>query len=130
MTPEQKIKYLMLAVSARWQKIDPPDYLAMTGEDIDEAYDVLVSEDGHWDAKSETREGEVETGLPADGGCHYEAKAVAAQLPDRSWVGWTYYYGGGKHSDPESIDWMEDAYDLSCTEEEKVVTVRTFTAIS
>lgn len=129
MTPEQKIKYLMLAVSARWQKMPAPDYSAMTGDDIDAAYEALVSEDRHWDAKSETREGEVETGLPADGGRHYEAKAVAARLPDGSWVGWTYYYGGGKHSDPDSIDWMDDAYDLSCTEEVKTMTVRTFSQV-
>ena len=48
-------------------------------------------------------------------------------MPDGSWVGWTYWYGGGKYGEPEAIDWMDDAYDLACTEEEKVVTVRTFT---
>ncbi|MEB0078047.1 hypothetical protein QN386_22390 [Pseudomonas sp. CCI3.2] len=127
MTPEQKVKYLILDWASKWDGETLESFNSRTGEEVEAAYDELVEADGHWDAKSETREGEVETELPADGGRHYEANSVAAQLPDKSWVGWTYYYGGGKHSDPDSIEWMEDAYDLTCAEEEKVVTVRTFT---
>ena len=48
-------------------------------------------------------------------------------MPDGSWVGWTYWYGGGKHAEPEVMDWMGEAYPLDCVEEEKMVTVRTFT---
>lgn len=70
----------------------------------------------------------METGLPAPSSRHYESEAVAYQYVDGSWVGWSYWYGGGKHGEPEAIDWMEDAYDVNCTEEEKVVVVRTFTA--
>lgn len=35
-------------------------------------------------------------------------------------------YGGGKHGEPEAIDWIEHAYNLDCIEEEKLVVVRTF----
>jgi hypothetical protein len=127
MTPEQKVKYLILEWAEKWDGETAATFAARTGEEVDEAYDALVEADAHWDAKSETREGEIETGLPADGGRHYEAKAVGGRLPDDSWVGWTYYYGGGKHSDPDSVDWIEHAYDLLCVVEERVMTVRTFT---
>ncbi len=120
MTPEQKLKWAIL-VSA---KDDAPD---VTEENVDELYDKLVEEDMHWDAKNEMRGGEVETKLSCQWSRHYESKSVAAKMPDGSWVGWTYWYGGGKHGEPESIDWMEEAYDLDCTEEEKVVVVQTFT---
>jgi hypothetical protein len=78
------------------------------------------------DARSEVRQGEMETDLPCPSSRHYESKSVAAKLPDGSWVGWTYWYGGGKHGEPEAIDWIDDAYNLNCTEEEKMVTVRIF----
>ena len=54
---------------------------------------------------------------------HYESDAVAKNLPDGTWVGWTYYHGGGKHSDPGSIPWMEDAYNVTSHEETRVVRV-------
>lgn len=78
------------------------------------------------DYKYEMREGAIETGLPCEHSRHYESKSVAAQASDGSWGGWTYWYGGGKHGEPESIDWMNEAYDLDCKEEEKLVVVRTF----
>lgn len=34
---------------------------------------------------------------------------------------------GGKHGEPEAIDWIEHAYDVECKEEEKLVVVHTFT---
>ncbi len=123
MTPEQKLKWAVLAKAASWSKTEPP---AFPCENVDELYDALVEEDGHWDAKSEIRSGQVETDIECEWSRHYESKAVAMKFPDGSWVGWTYWYGGGKHGEPEAIDWMEDAYDLDCTEEERVVVVRSF----
>ena len=63
---------------------------------------------------------------PSEYDRHYETKTVATQMDDGSWVGWVYWYGGGKYGEPEAIEWIEDAYDLDCVEEEKVVVVRTF----
>lgn len=123
MTPEQKLKWAILAKTATWDKTDAPPFPC---ENVDELYEKLEDEDGHWDGKSEVRCGEVETGLKCDWSRHYESKSVAMQFPDGSWVGWTYWYGGGKHGEPEAIDWMEYAYDLDCQEEEKMVVVRTF----
>ncbi|WP_288080627.1 hypothetical protein [Pseudomonas sp.] len=125
MNPEQTIKYMILAVDARWSKEDLPGDL--TGEQVDQKYDELVAQSAHWDARSEVRCGGVETDLPCEYSRHYESRSVAAKAPNGQWVGWTYWYGGGKHGEPEAIDWMEDAYFLDCIEEQKVVTVRTFT---
>lgn len=100
-----------------------------TAEQIDAAYQKLRDANSHWDFESELRSGEVETGLPAPYSRHYESKSVAIQTEEGDWVGWTYWYGGGKYGEPGSIDWMSDAYDLTCQEEEKVVVVRTFTVL-
>lgn len=124
MNAEQKVKWLILSVAARFNKTEAPEYPC---ENVDELYDALVENDEHWDARSEVRCSGIETGLPCEDSRIYESSAVAAQMPDDSWVGWTYWYGGGKHAEPEAIDWIEYAHDLTCTEEEKVVVVRTFT---
>lgn len=118
MTPEQKIKWAILAKDASWQGQPPPPYPC---EDVDERFDALVETERHWDAISEVRCGGVETGLKCPLSRHYESNAVAMQMPDGSWVGWTYWYGGGKHGCPDEIEWMSDAYDVQCKEEEKLV---------
>lgn len=127
-TAEQKIKHLILIRREELDGDEASVNLAkgITPGDVEERYDEMVENEEHWDAVSEARAGEVETGLPCDYSRYYESKAVAAQYLDGSWVGWTYWYGGGKHGQPDTIDWIEYGYDLSCTEEEKVVTVRTF----
>lgn len=123
MTPEQKLKWAILEKAAEHEKKDPP---VVTAENVDELYDALVDEDGHLDPKEEIRCSGEETGLPCQLSRHYESDAVAAKMPDGSWVGWTYWYGGGKHGEPEAIDWMDTAYFVDCKEEEKLMTVRTF----
>lgn len=123
MTPEQKIKWAILAKVAEWEG-KPLEQV--TADNVDALYDKLEEEDRHWDARAEIRAGEVETKLPCQYSRHYESKAVAAKMPDGSWVGWTYWYGGGKHGEPEAIDWMGEAYSVDCKEEEKLVVVRTF----
>lgn len=103
----------------------------MTGERVDdpaavrERHSAAMEDDGYWDAESEVRGGTEKTGLPCDYSRHYEARAVAAQMLDGSWVGWTYWYGGGKHGEPGGVPWIEDAYDVVMTEERRVVRVFT-----
>lgn len=100
---------------------------SITAETVDSRYDLLVELDAHSDYENELRaSGWAETGLPCPSSRHYESKAVARRLSDGSWVGWTYYFGGGKHGEQEAIDWMEDAYDLEVTEAKKMVVVRQF----
>ena len=125
MTPQHKIKHAIINRANSWDERAPlPD--SVTAEDIDRIYDELDENYGLQDALNEIRSTGIETGLPCGWSRHYESKAVAAQMPDGSWVGWTYWYGGGKHGEPEAIDWIGDAYDVNCVEQEKLVVVRTF----
>jgi len=119
MTPEQIIKYAILA-----EALDdvPAD---LTGEQVDDLYD--ENEGDCEDVKYEIREGRYETKVPCECSRHYESQSVAVQAPNGLWAGWTYWYGGGKHGEPEAIDWIGDAYLLAVQEEEKMVVVRTFT---
>ena len=125
MTPKQMIlNEILLDAAAQGLHIDVP----VTSENVERLYnELLVEPDDHWDYESNMRGGEVETGLPCEWSRHYEAKSVAAKMANGQWVGWTYWYGGGKHGEPEAIDWMDYAYFLDCKEEEKLVTIRTFT---
>lgn len=123
MTPEDKIKSAILTRAMEDGHLPQGE---ITEETIEDLYAALEEADMHWDYQSEMREGEMETDLPCPHSRHYESKSVAAKAADGSWVSWTYWYGGGKHGEPEAIDWMDSAYDLDCVEEEKLVVVRTF----
>ena len=121
MTPAQKIKQRILLdfVEEGSLSIAPA---AITADNVDELYE----EQDAWDIECAFRQGEVETDIPCEYSRHYESKSVAARMADGSWVGWTYWSGGGKHGEPESIPWMSEAYELDVKEEEKLVIVQTF----
>lgn len=125
MTPKQKLKWAILAKSAEWDSKPAPPYPC---ENVDDLLDQAEEEETLYDARSEVRASGIETKLECPSSRHYESKAVARQMPDGSWVGWTYWYGGGKHAEPEAIDWISEAYDVECHEEQKMVTVQTFRA--
>jgi hypothetical protein len=122
-TPEQKIKWIILK---RAKEQNYTQYTeVITPGNIDDLY--YAARDALYDVKNEIREGDFYTDLPCEFSRHYESKAVAHQAPDGTYVGWTYWYGGGKHSEPEAMEWMDKAYNVDCLEEEKLVLVRTFT---
>lgn len=127
MTPEQRIKrHILLAA------IEQNDDLNWDGEldasNVDEAWNVvLVDNDAHWDYENDFRSDGEDTGLLSRFNRNYEAKEKACQLVDGTWVGWTYWFGGGKYGEPGSIEWMNKAYDVDVVEEVKTVTVRKFT---
>lgn len=128
LTPTQRIQYeiiLNAEASGASKGIGKP-----TPEKIEAEYERLSEDGAAQDIEYEFRSGEVETGLPTQYSRHYESKEVAAKLIDGGWVGWTYWYGGGKHGNPEEIEWMGGAYALDCVEEQKMVTVRTFTKVA
>lgn len=126
MTPEQKIKRHILKEAGLHVK-DGIE-IDITSENIDDLWEDGQGEDGCnlQDSLSEFRGSGEETGLSAPYSRHYEVDSVGRQLSDGTWVGWAYWYGGGKHGEPEAIDWMEDAYELHVTEKEQTVVVRTF----
>ena len=124
MTPEQKIKWMVIELCRAWS--EEQEHEKVTAENVDELFGDL---EYSYDASNEIREGAVETDIPSPYSRHLESKSVAAQAPDGTWVGWTYWYGGGKHAEPEAVEWMDEAYDLDVVEEEKLVVVRTFTKV-
>lgn len=97
-----------------------------TPEKIDEAMEAL-EESGHVDWYGEElrnfRENySEETGLDCEWSRHYECKAVAVEIHGQ-WVGWTFWYGGGKHGEPGAVGWLENAYLLEMKEEIRPVKV-------
>jgi hypothetical protein len=126
-TAPQKLKRAIL-IKAINDKTITLSAEVITAENVDELF---VEHSADWalqDEINEMRYSGQETGLPERvRSRHYESDEVAAQMDDGSWVGWTFWHGGGKHSEPDAIDWIPHAYDLDVTEEQKVVTVRTFT---
>ena len=99
-----------------------------TQEKIDTAFEEIENahlDDLVADAESELRDSYThETDLPCEDCRHYESMSVARKFGDK-WVGWTYWYGGGKHGEPESVEWMEEAYFVDVKEETRVVLVFT-----
>lgn len=125
LTAENKLRQEIINLHYKWEQLQPINLTS--NEEVASLYDDLYENDHLWDAISETRCGEYETHIDCDYSRHYESKSVAMQCVDGSWIGWTYWYGGGKHGEPEAIDWIEYAYDLDVKEEEKKIIVREFT---
>ena len=103
MTPEQAIRYMVLDI------LDAKTPTDLTGEVVDELYDA-VHPDDRQDILYSVREGGCETDIECERSRHYESKSVAAKAPNGLWVGWTYWYGGGKHSEPEAIGWIKPLF--------------------
>ena len=106
-----------------------PELTVANTREVFEQFEAGEFRDWIQDAKSEFRESGEDTEIPCDWSRNYESKSVARQMSSGEWVGWTYWYGGGKFGAPEAIDWITDAHLLGVTEEQKVVTVRTFTKL-
>lgn len=96
-----------------------------TPEEIGAKWEIASQEDDFSDAMNEVRGGDVETDIEPDTCGYYESKSVATKMLDGTWVGWTYYFGGGKHAEPGEIEWIDYAYDLDVREETRVVQVFT-----
>ncbi len=126
MTVTQKIMREILM-----RAIEHDDFTAQVPFDeagIDAVWNEFTELDVHSDYVEEFRCGydHVTDDIPTAYSRHYESKSVAKKLSDGSWIGWTYWYGGGKHGEPAAMLWMEDAYELDVTETERLVVVREF----
>lgn len=105
------------------------DITRLTAEELQDLWDDLYNGEAHDDLYAylyDWRSSGVETDLPTPVSRHYEPNQVAAQTPF-GWVSWTYWHGGGKHSNPEEIDWIEHAFFVDVTEKEETIITRTFT---
>ncbi len=120
MTVEQRIKKEILLQTIQKTDFDYP--LPITEDNINIVWDLAY--DYKQDAQEEFRSSGIETGLDCKWSRHYESESVAKQMSDGTWVGFTYWYGGGKHGEPEGVDWMDEAYEVEMTE--VMMPVKTF----
>lgn len=105
--------------------VDKPNNI--TWEDY---YDELLDgemEDSLYDAMNDFRNSGTETNIPVGSySRHYECVQVARVIDDAA-VSWTYWFGGGKYSEPEAIDWIDEAYLVK--HEEQTITMTVFSKI-
>ncbi len=134
LTPELRIKREIISLLMGRRELDP-DLRLDTPEAIDTLWEAWREDDPEfslvgyiYDYEEDFRSGQVVTDIPsAGGGRHYETSSVAHLCQGNIWIGWTYFYGGGKHAEPAGIDWMSDAYELTC--EERNVPTKFFTKV-
>jgi len=126
MTAEQEIKREILLDAILDSRIQPHPSGEITSENVDAFYREARKHDIS-EYANDFRTSGTETKIKSENWSrNYESDEVGARLKNGLWVGWTYWHGGGKHGDPESIDWMDGAYFLDVKEEEKMVIVREF----
>lgn len=107
----------------------PHDMKFDTVEEFNNTWEYLTDKDLHHDYLSELRTSGTLTNIPREYSRHYESESVALKFDD-VWIGWTYWFGGGKHGNPEGIDWISNAYFLTVVKEEEVIVLkRTFAKI-
>lgn len=83
-----------------------------------------VSEDDWIDYMSDFRCNGLFSGLPSKNNSrHYEVDFVYDFIFDEP-IGWDYWHGGGKHGEPESVDWIDSAEFLKITHVETVLKYR------
>ena len=133
MTPVHLLKWAILRKAASWGQFELADD-PLTPEQIDALYEEHDKDWGLQDAREEIRASGTRTDVrdptPWTRGLdNYENQSSAMQAPDGTWVGWTYWYGGGKYAEPSAIPWLDYAYALSCEEKQVTITQRTFTKI-
>ena len=115
------IKARAAQIRREWDELEPFE----TAEQALSWYEEKEEECGGYfqDALSDVRCGGFETNIRPESSRHYETKAVATEIFGQ-WVGWTYFYGGGKYGEPESYDWHGNSYLLSVAKEEIVTVIK------
>lgn len=101
-----------------------------TKEQIDAAMSVMHDQIG-CDAQQDIMEGEWETNITPDYSRHCETESVAVKDNYGNYIGFTRYFGGGKHFDcAENYEYIiEHAYYLTCQEKEVLTIERTWAKV-
>ena len=128
MTAEQVVKLEIIKRAAKKNGIlvFKDEY---TPETIDELYDDALTGEYSDEVNEEyynIRHDGEEINLPAT--CtsrHYEVDTHVLNIDDK-WITFDYYYGGGKHSEHDSIDWLDTCRFVDCEEKVVTKTIRTF----
>jgi len=106
------------------------DCIMDTDDDIEREY-ALMHEQIGCDVQQDIMGGKWETNIPPAFSRHCETESVAVKDNYGNYIGFTRYYGGGKHFDEYS--WydtsIENAYYLTCKEKEVLTIERTWTKV-
>lgn len=101
-----------------------------TEEEINAAYNHQRRQIG-CDAQQDIMEGEWKTNINPEFSRHCETESVAVKDNYGNYIGFTRYYGGGKHF--EEYAWydysIEGAYYLNCEEKEVLTIQRTWSKV-
>ena len=95
------------------------DSISVTKDNAEEIWDELreIHDDVTYEEMYEMREeGKPSNILTKHCSRHYEVDEVYYQVKTGEFVGWSYWHGGGKHAEPEAIDWISDSYILEVAE--------------
>ena len=117
LTAPEKIQQLILKIAT--------GKVYAASEEIEQGWSDAVEEDLLHDAENEVRNSGIPTKLKGPSSYHFEAKEVAIKVLDGSMVGFTYWYGGGKHGGGDEVEWIDFAYDVEMREEMQLVKVFT-----
>ena len=106
--------------------VDPLDFDERKCKEIYDSIRTSVLLDSLIEVEEEIRVGNVRTGLVPEFRSYVESEAVAIPVTGipSLYIGWTYFFGGGKYSEPNAIEWMENCYLVKA--KDRVQTVRFF----
>ncbi|UJQ43523.1 hypothetical protein [Acinetobacter phage vB_AbM_WUPSU] len=128
MTAQQLIRKAILLKAVDFENIEPFNQ-SLDGSGIDELYESYNEYDELNDPKNEIRYGQVDANLNAITWSRSYEIDVRAMKIDGVWVAWDFYYGGGKHGEPESFDWISNARVVNCEEIQVMTTQYNFSEI-
>ena len=127
MTPTQKLKREIILKCRSWSgDAASGEFVPITDENVEALYNAAGDDfpNCFYDAREEIRGGGERSGISKPNySRHYESDEVALRCCDETWIGWTYWHGGGKHGEPSAVPWMEEAYDVVCTVETRPVNI-------
>jgi len=116
-TAEQEIlNQIYLNVKSCNPEFPYEEGVELTDEQIEEFEDYIQYQTNDFRCRGEKSEIKCETYSR-----HYECEEVACVLDNGIAVGWTYWHGGGKHGEPEAINWVDSAYFVNVKQEVQIV---------
>lgn len=125
LTATQEAQRLILKHWGNWQQIE--ELLApISGDQIESLWDKYSEEDIQ-DAINEVRwHGDEVVGINTrfhySWGRHYDVEVRVISLNEGTGLAYNFVSGGGKHGEPESYPWWQEAWYVKCTGTKTVVT--------
>lgn len=128
-TAQQLLRKAVLEKAMQFGNIKAERLSLFEPNEIDELYESYDRWGELADPWNEIRYSGVSCDLPATTWSrHYEVDSKAIKIDD-IWVQFDYYYGGGKHSEPEDFDYIHHAKIVDCEETQVTVTQYNFSEI-